>query len=138
MTGYPGREDLGLLLPGYMRSTEEISGEMVLASITAVSTGTLVGVYAPTSSVYWTGWQDNIDRTMIAIHLLFSLAPGVSAAFVIIIVLFALVSSKSVTLVVLSTITLVLGVLASRPVRPSFVSEEITDGSDELLNRMAL
>lgn len=75
---------------------------------------------------------------MIAIHLLFSLAPGVSAAFVITIVFIALLSSKSVTLVVLSTITLVSRVLASCPVRSSFVSEEITDGSDELLNRMAL
>lgn len=87
----------------------------------------------------YTGPVDrSIDRTMIIIHLLLPLAPGLSVAFVTTIVFIALVSWVSVTLEVLSTITLVSGVLASCLVRSSFVSEKITDGSDQLLNRMAL
>lgn len=75
---------------------------------------------------------------MIAIQLLFSLAPGVSATLLMTVVFIAPVSSKFVTLAMLSTITLVSGVLASCLVRSRFVSDEITDGSDQLLNRMAL
>ena len=79
--------------------------------------------------------------TMIATHSPASLAAGVPAIFVAIAVFIALVFSRSLTpltLAVLSTSALVMTVITLSLLCSCLVSEELANGSDQLLNGVAL